>query len=390
MSASGLRVAMFAPGREQCGISDYTRHLVEGLRALPEIAEVRMVEAPAGVAYEGTLNALRRYAADEGRFRALGAAMNLDADIAHVQHQYFFFGGVAPHKNHARAFLDAARVPLVMTVHEIAQSAPSASPLTRRALDYVNRVNLLHPAIRRWLVHTEMDRERLVTLGAEAARIRVIPVGVPPAEPMPDVESAKREMGLEGRRVVTLFGFLSAKKGHRLALDALPALPEDALLLFAGDRHPDDHTDYVPNLRAEIARRGLEARVRITGYLPEERLTVVMAATEVAIAPFSQTSGSASLAHLFAYGRPVVASDIPPHREIAREAPACLSLFRSGDASDFAARLLTILNDSALRASLQSAARAYASRHAYPVMARETAAIYRLAVSELRVGSPQV
>ncbi len=371
---------MFTPWRAQCGISDYSRHLVTALRGLPEIADVRIVEAPSGAARSRSLDVVRHFASDTRRYHALGAEMNADApDVAHVQHQYFFFGGVAPHKNHVRAFYEAVRVPLALTVHEIAQAAPDASLLQRTAIALANRANFVHPAIRHLIVHTEADRQALIALGVPAERIHILRHGIPPAAPMPAAAEAKRVLDLDGRRVVTLFGFLAAKKGHRLALAALRTLAEDVLLLFAGDRHLDDHTDYVPNLRAEIAALGLEARVRITGYLPEAQIPPVMAATDVAIAPFVQSSGSGSLANLLAYGRAVVASDIPPHQEIARESPASLSLFPSGDADALAAQIRALLEDDERRGALQTAALAYANRHSYVSMARETVAVYQQA-----------
>jgi glycosyltransferase involved in cell wall biosynthesis len=266
-----------------------------------------------------------------------------------------------------------------MTVHEIARPKPDASPPEAWMIAAVNRANFLHPAIRRWIVHTEGDRQELAALGAPAERVHRMTHGVPDALPMPDGARAKRILGLEGRRAVTLFGFLAAKKGHGLALAALPQLPTDVTLLFAGDRHPDDHTDYVPNLRAEIGRNGLSDRVRITGYLPDEQVPVVMAATDVAIAPFAHSSGSGSLANLLAYARPVVASDIAPHQEIDRETPACLSLFRSGDPGDLAAQIRAVLDSADRRLELEAAARAYAARHSYANMARETLAVYRQA-----------
>src|SRR5579862_6040332 len=120
--AEGLRVALFTPWRVRCGISDYSQHLVAGLRSLPAVRSVRIIEPPEDAARAGALNAVRRYSAGERRFRALGSMMNgPDVDVAHVQHQYFLFGGVAPHKNHAHAFLESVKRPLVMTVHEIAQ-----------------------------------------------------------------------------------------------------------------------------------------------------------------------------------------------------------------------------------------------------------------------------
>ena len=207
--------------------------LIEGLRALPEIADVRIVEAPSE-AVRGTFTALRRFPADARRWQALGREMNTGpagqpSDVAHVQHQYFFFGGVAPHKNHARAFLDAVRVPLVLTAHEIARPAPNASALERHAIALTNRSNFLHPAIRHLIVHTDPDRQELIALGAAPERVHVLIHPVPPAQPMPPTEAAKRALGLEGKRVVTLFGFLSAKKGHSLALTALRALPSDVV-----------------------------------------------------------------------------------------------------------------------------------------------------------------
>ena len=88
-------------------------------------------------------------------------------------------------------------------------------------------------------------------------------------------------------------------------------------------------------------------------------------------------SGSGSLAHLLAYARPVVASDIAPHREIARESPSCLALFRSGDPEDLARQIQAVSEDTERRAALQAAARAYAQRHSYAQMARETLAVYQ-------------
>jgi glycosyltransferase involved in cell wall biosynthesis len=387
----GLRVAFFTPWRIRCGITDYSRHLVDGLRGLPDIADVRIVEPPENATRTGTLAALRGYAEDERRFRALGAAMNApEADIAHVQHQYFLFGGVAPHKNHARSFLDAVNRPLVMTVHEIAQPGPASgasfilhpsSFIHSVAIAHTNCTNFLHPHIRAYIVHTEDDRAALVALGVAPERVHRVVHGVPVASPLPDPEEAKRTLGLAGRRVLMLFGFLSIKKGHGLALEALKRLPPDVFLLLAGDQHPDDYTDYVPSLRRAIAADRLEDRVRITGYLPMEQIPVVMAATDLALAPYLQSSGSGSLANLLAYGRAIVASDIAPHREIAAEPPAALALCRAGDAAALADAVQAIFTDEARREALRASALNYAARHSYVEMARETAKIYRMVLT---------
>src|SRR5207302_454220 len=127
------------------------------------------------------------------------------------------------------------------------------------------------------------------------------------------------------------------RKGHRLALEALSMLPDNATLLIAGGRHPDDKSDFVERIQADINIAGLSERVKVTGYLPPDSVAQVMSATDLVLAPFTETSGSGSLAMAFACGKPILASDIGPHKECLAETPGCLSLFRSGDASALAA-----------------------------------------------------
>src|SRR5258708_2867782 len=96
----GVNVAMFAPWHARCGIRDYSAHLVSALDTLPEIASVRVVAAPADAARPGIASVLAHRRGDAQRFQRLGREMNAGADVAHIQHQYFLFGGVAPFRTH--------------------------------------------------------------------------------------------------------------------------------------------------------------------------------------------------------------------------------------------------------------------------------------------------
>src|SRR5438128_1757319 len=74
---------------------------------------------------------------------------------------------------------------------------------------------------------------------------RVVRMAMPVPEvalPLPDSEPAKRRWGLEGRTVLTIFGFLARRKGYDVALAALQELPADAVLLAAGGAHAADRT----------------------------------------------------------------------------------------------------------------------------------------------------
>ncbi len=377
-----VRLSLFTRWNVECGISVYSNRLMDGLREFPEIENIHLVEAPRFAGRLGTKEALLNYPAEEKRFAKLGRSMAEErANLAHIQHQYFFFGGVAPHKNHARAFLRSVQVPMIMTIHEIAEPPKGAKSLICLALAKVNRLNFVHPAIERLLVHTEQDRLRLLDLKIREERVRVVRHGVPASLPLPEREATKAEMGLKGRRVLTLFGYLSQKKGHSIAVDAIQHLPEDVVLIFAGGRHPDDETRYVSQLKAQVESLGLSARVRFTDYLPESEIPRYLAVTDIALAPFLQTSGSGSLALMLANGIPVAGSPIMPHMEIAQDTPSSLSLLPSLVPAEVAAHLQKLLADSTVCKALSFGATQYAKRHSYREMARETAEIYQEVLS---------
>lgn len=355
-----MRITMIAPVREQCGVADYTQYLLAEL--------CRHVEVP--------------FVVEPSRF---APEMNA-VDLAHIQHQYFLFGGVAPWKSRFKRLADRLRVPAVMTVHEFV--SPRGNPAVRGAIRLANRLHFRHPAVRRLLVHTEADRARMALSGIPGERIAVVRHGVPPAPELPPREEARRALGVENRFVVTLFGFLSRKKGHRVALEALKRLPDDVLLLFAGGGHPDDVTDYEEEIAVMIRRSGTTGRARITGYLPREQVSVVMSATDLVIAPFAESSGSGSLALAFACGKPILASDIEPHREINRESPPALSLFPVGDAWALSQRIAELRDSPHLLTAMAAASRRYAEARTYARMAKEIVEIYRAVLAETgRCGS---
>lgn len=378
MSIGTINLSVFTRSAVRCGVSDYSRYLHAELERFPEIESIRIVDAPTDVVRAGAFSALEHYHADKQRFRELGAKMNaLGANLAHVQFQYFFFGGVAPHKNHTAAFLSAIRLPTVMTVHEIALPKPQTPLSHRLLLQSVNRSIFLNPALHHLIVHTEQDRQRLERIGVPHNKISVLLHGIPTPQPLPNPDAVRKEMGLEGRKVLTLFGFLSNKKGHAFAINALEGLPEDVVLLFAGGQHPDDHTDYVPNLRRLVSQLHLERRVRFMDYLPEAQIPSIMSLTDIALAPYTETSGSGSLALLMAYGLPIVASPIPPHQQIEHEAKGCLSLLPKLSSDCLRDHISSLLNSPTRLSSLHDSALAYAETHSYQHMAEETLALYQ-------------
>lgn len=357
VSPRRLRVAMVTSLRTQCGVADYSRYLMDELAALVEVAWVAPPDGFADV-------------------------MN-EADVVHIQHQYFLFGGVAPWKNTFTSLADRVTAPAVMTVHEFVP--PAGNLLRRMAIGSVNRAQFTHPAIKGLVVHTEADRENLVSAGVTLDRIHVMPHPVPPRPVLPPRTEARAELGVEGSFVLTVYGFLARRKGHLIAIEAMRQLPNNTVLLLAGGRHPDDRTSYVDELRAAISAARLDERVRITGYLGSMETARVMAATDLVLAPFTSGSGSGSLAYAFACGKPVVASAIPANIEIQRRVPGSLALVPPNDPAELASAITRLQRDGRALTRLTEGSLRYAAQHTYARLAEQTVALYhRIAESSTR------
>ena len=343
-----LTVRMIGPQRPECGIADYTSQLVEALRPL--------------------VNRIAYVTADDA------ARSPAPYDIVHIQHQYFLFGGVAPWKTRFARLARSLRQAAVMTVHEIVE--PEGDPLHQAGVRLTNRLTFSHRAIRGFIVHTLSDCVRLSRCGVPADRIVVIRHGVPDPLPTPAREECRWHLGLDGRFVLLMPGFLSRRKGHLVAIEALRLLPPEWTLLIAGGRHPDDTTSYADEVRQTIDAAGLRERVRITGYLSASDLAQAYVASDLVLAPSLAESGSGSLALAFAHGRPIVASDIPAHGEIVADHPGSMGLFPSGSAADLAAEIAAVGSVPEARAALAEGSRCYAMAHSYAEVARQTVALY--------------
>lgn len=350
---------MFTSTEERCGIAAYSRGLIAALEphATVCVSAVSFKSQPSAAyrGYAGVLNA---------------------ADVAHIQHSYAFFGGMGPRQMGSRALLAAVRRPLAVTVHELDLRATGARRLPPRVeLAYkrmFNRRSLVLPSVGVWIVHAEPLRTGLIALGAPAERVVRLPMPAPVVvSPPPDAAAAKRRWGLEGRVVLTMFGFLARRKGYDVALAALARLPESYVLLAAGGTHAADRTEPESWLRAEATRLGVSDRLCITGFLPEEEVPVAMAASDVVLAPFTEMSASASLHLALGYGRPVVASDLPPNRELG-----CVALARVGDEAALAGVIEEVVTDAARRRELEARAAEYVADHSYEALARGTLALY--------------
>ena len=382
-----MRVSLLTTwGDTVCGIRDYSEHLVRALEGL-----VRVEVVP--------LDPERLRDDDPSPyFRELGRALN-GADLAHLQHEYSFFGWgflppaagrpalLRPYWNYFFALRDEVQVPVVMTVHEVQQGEPAVRRrnLLLRALQ-VRRQRRFHREVfrsaARCIVHSRAQQELLAPKGVERRRIVVIPHGVPPPEEGAD-EGAPAVAG--PGVLIGMIGFLGRRKGYLLALDALSGLPEAFRMVLIGGRHPRDAEGQYEEILARVRGLGLEGRVEVTGYLPPREMRARIRGCALVLAPQMEGFTSGSLALALSLGKPVVASDLDTNREIVERVP-CLRLFRTGDAADLRRAVRDVAEDPTMAQTLSRAAREYAARYAYERVAERTVRLYAEVLAEAAGG----
>ena len=85
----------------------------------------------------------------------------------------------------------------------------------------------------RIVVHSQIEVERLRGI-IPIEKMRVVPHFVESRELPMSPEEARARLGLGDRRLVTLLGFVYGRKGHRYAVEAVPYMPDDAIMVYAG------------------------------------------------------------------------------------------------------------------------------------------------------------
>ena len=365
-------------GIEKDGIADYSGYLVDGMRSSG--VDVRTV--PLGH-YIGS----RRYYA-EAALKAAGV------DICHVQFNYLYFNGELPYKNRFLYFAGRIGAPLVMTVHEV---RIGFQPLTAGFSSRLSMTayNALLPVLNRWsvafhtriyaragriIVHTSDHAKAVRALTKETDKVVLIPHGIPDiSEAHRSISrlEAKKRLGLDGKRVLTIPGFINTRKGYETVLDILPELPEDIVLMIAGGRMTENacEVEYYKTVENMISKKRLQGRVRITGYLKDMDIPDAMAATDICIAPSVSTAASGALSLCIGYHKPVIASDMAVHKEINERVP-CLELFKSSDSKDLLQKIGLLLNDPGRLRALSAGAVIYSQKYNYKRIAASTIDLY--------------
>jgi glycosyltransferase involved in cell wall biosynthesis len=199
-----------------------------------------------------------------------------------------------------------SRAKVVLTVHGLdadrAKWSASARQVLRTAQWLSARVPDATIVVSRDLADHFRDHYRRSTW--------YIPNGVgDPTHRPPD--AIRRRFGLRGDDYVLFVGRLVPEKAPDLLLRAFSAIDGDAKLVLAGGSSFTD--EFVRSLRSLAAA---DPRIILPGYVYGDLLEELYSNAAVFALPSLLEGLPLTLLEAISYGIPVVASDIPPHREV--------------------------------------------------------------------------
>jgi glycosyltransferase involved in cell wall biosynthesis len=306
--------------------------------------------------------------------RAVRVARATGAPVVHLQHEVFLFGGSSsvPGLLPALASLRRQGVGPVVTMHQVVDPASIDLDFTR-----LHRVGIPPRAARIGMAALQRAVSRFAStvvvhdpsFRSMVPNASVVRHGVVASEGLTRPDLAKAALGLDPVRLTVLcFGFLSPYKGLEQALEAAEEAGPAVEMVVAGGEHPRlAGSGYATELRCRYG-----AVARFTGYVPEEEVERVFAASDLLLLPYPRPfSTSGPYAQALGHGTPILCSP---------QLGACLGvkpdMVVTTDRPTLAGRLRELAADRSQLEALREQTRSLAKGRSWQHVAEKHASIY--------------
>lgn len=294
-----------------------------------------------------------------------------------IQHEFGLFSG--SYGDAIIPFMEELEKPIVTTFHSVLD----CDKTEERHLKYV--VKKICENSGRVVVISGYGKDILMQkYGIPEEKIAIIPHGVPSIR-FGKTETAKKELGLEGKKLLSTFGLLSNKKGIQYAIRAMPRIVEEnpeALYLIIGETHPQvrrkEGERYRNKLKKIVKDFGLNKHVRFYNkYLPVEEICKYLQATDVYITPYfdPQQISSGTLAYAIGAGNACISTPYLYAKDALRHGRGMLVKFKSSKGIGEAANRL--FSDNGFRQRIEKKAYAYSRAWTWPRIAESYVHVFK-------------
>ncbi|MFH0955501.1 MAG: glycosyltransferase [Candidatus Micrarchaeota archaeon] len=294
-----INVAVVTPRHVQCGIADYAKALVEELEKDPRIL-VRVIE-------NKNINS-------PFYFFSLGKTAAEKGDVIHVHFEYGLFGRFFIQGVLAPFFYwGTGQKPVITTMHEVITYSSFKMKVIGAARSMVDSVIISHSE--KIIVTTE-EAEKILVRRFPRKKPVLIPLGFYQRIKTVSSFAAKERLGLAGKKILTLFGFVTRHKNYESVLRALHELGDEYHVVIIGE--PKD-AKYLEKLRQLATDEKLSKQVVFAGYVSLDGLNRYFSATDLFLFPYRNVTGSAALSFALNAQKPILCTNLPEFKKFEHQ-----------------------------------------------------------------------
>jgi len=199
------------------------------------------------------------------------------------------------------------KYPIIYTVHSTHQDSGFF-------MEMISRINTFFAEsinFKRIIVHTERDKEELVKKGSfSKKKILVIPHGVYDIfKRFSDINAS--EISTVKERYILFFGYIKQYKGLEILLRSAPRIftnVKNIKLIIAGQGDLTPYRETIDRFIGQEYRSNLEI---YNEFIPDKQASELFRKASIVVLPYTQMTGQSGIVNIaFAFGKPVVATDI--------------------------------------------------------------------------------
>ena len=360
-------------GPEGTGLGRYIERLLHHLQDLEQEHEVVVFLRPENESLFTVRNPLFSKAIADARWYTVKEQLLMPRLIAQNKIDLMHFGHFNVTPLSGRRF--------VVTIHDLIKSDHAdRSASTRSALVYKTKHMAYELLVRyaamnacRVLVPTKFVRQKVIdAFDMDPDNVIVTYEGVDTSQLTREVSEEERQRVLEkygiDRPFLLYVGNSYPYKNLDLILDALPQLPSEYVFV-----NPCARSTFYDRLSQNVKERGLENRVVLPGYVPDEDLAVLYASATLYVFPSLSEGFGIPALEAMASGLPVAAASASCLPEVLGDAAA---FFDPHDPKAFADTVNQLLSSEEQRAALRVKGVERLKRYSWRKMAEQTRSVY--------------
>ena len=377
-----MRIAFVASSvPRRCGIATFTGDLAAAVKSADPTARISAaaIDEPGAVRGYGSEVRWRIQQDDPDTYRDAARAISAsNVDIVNLQHEFGLYGvwhDGGAYDDHLKLFLESCTKPVVTTLHTVPpKPEPWALATVRTAFALSQEVVVMARTAAR-LLHDVYEIEKPPV---------VIEHGMPAIEPH-GRRRFKKEIGVEGRQIISTFGLVDPRKGLEYVIEAMPeivARHPTTLYLIVGQTHPEllkKAGEAYRNSLLELSKRvGVDDHVKfVNEYLTQRHVVDYLLATDVYVTPYLDPNQitSGTLAYALGAGKAIVSTPYLHASEVLSEGRGVLVPFR--DPVAIAKAVMRIQGDPAYKAELERRAYDYGKEMSWPAIGRRVLTLMR-------------